>query len=91
MKLSLTSVHTVNSDPVGGRPRGQRLLSVGKTFYSAETQLADRNDKGEGEFCMRGRGVMMGYLNCEDKTLASYLFLCCSNKDGLRLRELKLI
>ena len=44
---------------------------MGKTFYSAETQLADRNENGEGEFCMRGRGVMMGYLNCEDKTLAS--------------------
>ena len=70
--MNLThSVHTINPDPVGGRPRGQRLLSVGRTFYSAETRLADRNESGEGEFCMRGRGVMMGYLNCEDKTMES--------------------
>ena len=71
LKTSLAAVHTINSDPVGGHPRGQRLLSVGKTYYSAETQLSDRNEKGEGEFCMRGRGVMMGYLNCEDKTMVS--------------------
>ena len=60
---------------------------MGRTFYSAETRLADRDESGEGEFCMRGRGVMMGYLNCEDKTMESVYALCYTNKVGLSLCE----
>ncbi len=33
------------------------------------TRLAEKNEQtGEGEVCMWGRNVMMGYLNREDKT-----------------------
>ena len=42
---------------------------VGKTVPGAETKIDDMNDPGEnGEICMRGRNIMMGYLNREDKT-----------------------
>lgn len=32
------------------------------------SQLTDTNEDGEGELCLWGRHVMMGYLGKEDKT-----------------------
>lgn len=45
-----------------------KVGSVGKIFPGAKNRLANQDDKGEGEVCMWGRHVMMGYLNREDKT-----------------------
>lgn len=44
------------------------ITSVGKEFPGAKTLLADRDADGNGEICMGGRHVFMGYLNMEDKT-----------------------
>ncbi len=45
-----------------------KLGSVGKIFPGAKNRLANPDNNGEGEVCMWGRHVMMGYLNREDKT-----------------------
>ncbi len=45
-----------------------RLYSVGKTIPGTKSRLSEPNAEGEGEFCMWGRNVMMGYLGREDKT-----------------------
>ena len=34
--------------------------------------MLDTNERGEGEVCMWGRNVMMGYLNRKDETLATF-------------------
>lgn len=46
----------------------RKLGSVGKILPGCKNRLADQDDKGEGEICMWGRHVMMGYLHREDKT-----------------------
>ena len=45
-----------------------KLGSNGKTFPGSLTKLANLDTDGVGEICTKGRNVMMGYLNCEDKT-----------------------
>jgi long-chain-fatty-acid--CoA ligase ACSBG len=42
--------------------------SVGPTLPGCETRLANKDVDGNGEVCMKGRNLMMGYLNREDKT-----------------------
>jgi len=42
--------------------------SVGKTIPGGHTKLHDKDTDGNGEICMKGRNLMMGYLNREDKT-----------------------
>ena len=41
---------------------------VGKTIAASETKMLDPDAQGNGEICMRGRNIMMGYINREDKT-----------------------
>jgi len=45
-----------------------RLGSCGKTILGASTKLANPNADGNGEVCMGGRHVLMGYLQQADKT-----------------------
>lgn len=45
-----------------------KLGCVGQTYAGAETKLTNQAVDGNGEICMRGRNLMMGYLNREDKT-----------------------
>jgi long-chain-fatty-acid--CoA ligase ACSBG len=45
-----------------------KVGSVGKILPGCKNRLANPDEKGEGEVCMWGRHVMMGYLNREDKT-----------------------
>ena len=47
---------------------GQKLGSCGKVIPGVKNRLANPDDTGEGEVCMWGRHIMMGYLNREDKT-----------------------
>eukprot|EP00472_Partenskyella_glossopodia_P014251 CAMPEP_0197541606 /NCGR_PEP_ID=MMETSP1318-20131121/67221_1 /TAXON_ID=552666 /ORGANISM="Partenskyella glossopodia, Strain RCC365" /LENGTH=677 /DNA_ID=CAMNT_0043100799 /DNA_START=68 /DNA_END=2101 /DNA_ORIENTATION=+ len=55
--------HTINL------PGANRIGTVGRAMPGAEMRL-DRPDKnGEGEICMRGRHVFMGYLYNEEATL----------------------
>ena len=42
--------------------------SVGKPIEGLEVKLENEDSNGQGEICMRGRNIMMGYLNCKDKT-----------------------
>ncbi|XP_008544493.1 very long-chain-fatty-acid--CoA ligase bubblegum isoform X1 [Microplitis demolitor] len=45
-----------------------RLGSVGAVLRGLKTKLDHPDDSGEGEICMGGRHVFMGYLNAPDKT-----------------------
>lgn len=45
-----------------------RIGSVGIEFPGATTKLDGADKEGNGEICMSGRHVFMGYLNMEEKT-----------------------
>jgi len=45
-----------------------KLGSVGKDMTGVETKIDNPDKDGNGEICMYGRHVFMGYLNQEDKT-----------------------
>lgn len=45
-----------------------KVGSTGKALPGCKTRFSEQDDKGEGEICMWGRHIMMGYLNREDKT-----------------------
>ena len=45
-----------------------RVGSVGPTMPGCKTKIANKDVDGNGEICMKGRNLMMGYLNREDKT-----------------------
>jgi len=49
-------------------PPNYYIGSVGKEFPGATTMFANPDKDGNGEICMGGRHVFMGYLNMEDKT-----------------------
>lgn len=60
-----TGLHTI------GLNYYNRVGSVGTTGIGTETIILNdpsRDKKGEGEICMRGRNVMMGYMYDPDKT-----------------------
>ncbi len=57
-----TGPHCITNDEY------QRIGSVGKVMPGVRARLSEPNSDGEGEMCMWGRNVMMGYLNREDKT-----------------------
>ncbi|KAG5847262.1 hypothetical protein ANANG_G00124130 [Anguilla anguilla] len=44
------------------------LGSCGKNYPGSMTKILNPDDNGEGEICMWGRHVFMGYLNMPDKT-----------------------
>lgn len=46
-----------------------RLGSVGFTLPEFETKLDESSSEADGEICMRGRHVFMGYLNELEKTV----------------------
>ncbi|XP_058801223.1 very long-chain-fatty-acid--CoA ligase bubblegum-like [Phymastichus coffea] len=45
-----------------------KLASVGRTLPGFGTHLDNMDSEGEGEICMSGRHVFMGYLNDPEKT-----------------------
>ncbi|KAJ8274624.1 hypothetical protein COCON_G00092490 [Conger conger] len=45
-----------------------RLTSCGKTIPGCKTKIFNPDNNGDGEICMWGRHVFMGYLNMPDKT-----------------------
>jgi len=45
-----------------------KMGSCGPVIPGAKNRLSEPDSKGEGEVCMWGRHIMMGYLNREDKT-----------------------
>ena len=45
-----------------------KIGSVGRVMDSCKSRLANPSPEGEGELCMWGRNIMMGYMNREDKT-----------------------
>lgn len=44
-----------------------KICSVGHNFPGSETKLASPDEDGNGEICMWGRHVFMGYLNAPEK------------------------
>ncbi|XP_052099586.1 long-chain-fatty-acid--CoA ligase ACSBG2-like isoform X2 [Mytilus californianus] len=44
-----------------------KICSVGHNFPGSETKLANPDEDGNGEICMWGRHVFMGYLNAPEK------------------------
>jgi long-chain-fatty-acid--CoA ligase ACSBG len=48
-----------------------RLDSAGPTIAGADLKIADPDENGEGEICMRGRNTMMGYLKNDEATIAT--------------------
>ena len=57
-----TGPHTINFF------NNWKIGTVGPLLSGCKNRLADPDEKGEGEVCMWGRHVMMGYLNRPDKT-----------------------
>lgn len=51
-----TGPHTLNL------PEGCKIGTVGRTMHGVETRLDNPDGKGNGEICMRGRNIFMGYL-----------------------------
>lgn len=49
-------------------PEAFRLTSVGKEIPGCRTKLQNPDEEGNGEICLWGRHVFMGYLNMADKT-----------------------
>lgn len=45
-----------------------RLNSVGRPIFGLNTKLYNPDSNGEGEICMSGRHIFMGYLNEPQKT-----------------------
>lgn len=45
-----------------------RLGSAGRTLFLFDTKLSNPDSEGEGEICMRGRHVFMGYMHEPEKT-----------------------
>lgn len=54
--------HTLNL------PGATKMGTVGRTMPGAETWIAHPDAKGEGEICMRGRHIFMGYMKNEEAT-----------------------
>ena len=65
-----TGPHTVSMDPTSFEEGSKvpRIMSVGPTMPGVKTKLHNIQSDGDGEICMWGRNIMMGYLNREDKT-----------------------
>lgn len=60
-----TGPHTVNT------PDKCQFGTVGTVLDGVELKLASPDAKGEGEICMRGRNIFMGYLHNPDATAAT--------------------
>lgn len=45
-----------------------RLDSAGYTMEGTDLKIHNPDENGEGEICMRGRNIMMGYLKNEKAT-----------------------
>lgn len=61
--MSETSgVHTISTDS------GFKLESVGRTIPGAKTKISNPDEDRQGEICLQGRHIFMGYLNDKEKT-----------------------
>lgn len=49
-------------------PDSTLLNSIGKTLPSCESKIINPDENGQGELCIRGRHVFMGYINNKEKT-----------------------
>ena len=53
-----------------------KQTSIGHPLIGGEVRIGSPWPNGDGEICLRGRQMFMGYLNDEDKTKA------CIDEDG---------
>ncbi|KAI5708128.1 hypothetical protein M8J77_016743 [Diaphorina citri] len=54
--------HTVSA------PDDFKLDGVGRTIPGTQTKIVDPDEEGNGEICLKGRHIFMGYLRLPDKT-----------------------
>ncbi|KAL0279341.1 UNVERIFIED_CONTAM: hypothetical protein PYX00_000926 [Menopon gallinae] len=47
---------------------GFKLESVGRTIPGAKTKISNPDEDRQGEICLQGRHIFMGYLNDKEKT-----------------------
>lgn len=47
---------------------GTKNLRFSRGFKGTETKIVNFNEEGQGEICIRGRNVFMGYINEPEKT-----------------------
>ena len=52
-------------------PNKFSLKTAGYTLPGQDMMIANPDENGEGEICMRGRCMMMGYLKNEKATIES--------------------
>ncbi|KAL1449111.1 hypothetical protein WDU94_000344 [Cyamophila willieti] len=50
------------------KPDDFKLEGVGRTMPGTFTKIVDPDEEGNGEICLKGRHVFMGYLRLQDKT-----------------------
>ncbi|XP_051776258.1 long-chain-fatty-acid--CoA ligase ACSBG1 isoform X2 [Erpetoichthys calabaricus] len=50
-------------------PKVYKLHSCGRVVPGCKFKIANKDEDGNGEVCLWGRNVFMGYLNLEEKTL----------------------
>ena len=53
-----------------------KQTSIGRSLIGGEVRIDSPGPNGDGEICLRGRHVFMGYLNDEEKSKA------CIDEDG---------
>ncbi|XP_067614688.1 very long-chain-fatty-acid--CoA ligase bubblegum-like [Eurosta solidaginis] len=73
LSLDMKILDAFGMSEVGGchtlcLPDTQPLNSIGKTLTGCETKLLNKDEKGHGEICIRGRHVFMVYIFNEEKT-----------------------
>lgn len=57
-------------------PDRQNRLSVGKIITDMQVKIGEKDENGNGEILVKGKGVMLGYYNDEEATKQSF------DKDG---------
>lgn len=53
-------------------PEKQHRLSVGKAITDMEIKIGEKDENGNGEILVKGKGVMIGYYNDEKSTKAAF-------------------
>ena len=53
-------------------PKSYKLQTAGVPAPGTDLKIINADENGEGEICMRGRNLMMGYLKNEEETAKAF-------------------
>lgn len=53
-------------------PEFSRITSIGTVMGVNEYKIGNQDEDGSGELCFKGRNILMGYLNNEEKTKETF-------------------